>query len=623
MPIYCILHRQMKKIFFLLLFLLPLCSFGQGSTQYQAILKALQTEKDSIAKVDLYNQAAQAYWKSDLKNGPDSFRFFAQSAETIARKLNYKKGLAVSLYNLGRYYFSVANNYAVSTPYFLESLQLYEKLDDKIGMANCHLQLGLTSYKLEYYEDAVLNFQKSIQFKENHTATYLLSLSYSEIDSFEKAKQNFYTTIAAFQKEGNMIRVTECYMYLGRLYGKMNQVDSGFYYLNLSVKKINAEKKHGSDIQLVRPYAFLAELYLKKNELDKAIFYAEYSYNISRIHLNQTNIIDAANTLSNAYALKKNYQKAFYYTSIINQIRDSTLDGSLKQKVADMQSKFDFKKKMSDQQLLRAQEQQIASQKMQQEKTVRNSILGGAILLLILTFLLYNRYKIRHKAFLDLSDKNQVIIEEKSRSDKLLRNILPEEVAEELKSKGKAEAKFFESVTVMFTDFKDFTNITEQLSPTELVAEIDTCFKAFDEIISRHNIEKIKTIGDAYMCVGGLPVPNNSHALDVIKAAIEIQKFTIQHAQNKIKEGKQPFTVRIGIHTGSVVAGIVGTQKFAYDIWGDCVNIASRMESSGEAGKINISGTTYEIVKDHCIVSYRGKVMAKNKGEVDMYFVDF
>lgn len=612
----------MKKIFFLLLLLLPLCSFGQGSTQYQAILKALQTEKDSIAKVDLYNQAAQAYWKSDLKNGPDSFRFFAQSAETIARKLKYKNGLAISLYNLGKYYFSAANNYAASTPYFLESLQLYEKLDDKIGKANCHLQLGLTSYNLEYYEDAVLNFQKSLQFKENNTATYLLSLSYSELDSFEKAKQNFYATIAAFQKEGNMIRLTECYMYLGRLYGKMNQIDSGFYYLNLSVKNIKEQNKQGTEFPLIRPYAFLAELYLKKNEVDKAIFYAEYSYTISRNNINQTNIIDAANTLSAAYALRKNYEKAFYYTNVINQIRDSTLDGSLKQKVADMQSKFDFKKKMSDQQLLRAQEQQIASQKMQQEKTVRNSILGGAILLLILTFLLYNRYKIRHKAFLDLSDKNQVIIEEKSRSDKLLRNILPDEVAEELKSKGKAEAKFFESVTVMFTDFKDFTNITEQLSPTELVAEIDTCFKAFDEIISRHNIEKIKTIGDAYMCVGGLPVANNSHALDVIKAAIEIQEFTIQHAQKKINEGNQPFTVRIGIHTGSVVAGIVGTQKFAYDIWGDCVNIASRMESSGEAGKINISGTTYEIVKDHCLVSYRGKVMAKNKGEVDMYFVE-
>lgn len=411
-------------------------------------------------------------------------------------------------------------------------------------------------------------------------------------------------------------------MYLGRLYGKMNQIDSGFYYLNLSVKNIKEQNKQGTEFPLIRPYAFLAELYLKKNEVDQAIFYAEYSYNISRNQLDQTDNLDAATTLSAAYALKKNYQKAFYYNSIINQIRDSTLDGSLKQKVADMQSKFDFKKKMSDQQLLRSQEQQIASQKMQQEKTVRNSILGGAILLLILTFLLYNRYKIRHKAFLDLSDKNQVIIEEKSRSDKLLRNILPDEVAEELKSKGKAEAKFFESVTVMFTDFKDFTAISEQLSPTELVAEIDTCFKAFDEIISRHNIEKIKTIGDAYMCVGGLPVPNNSHALDVIKAAIEIQEFTIQHAQKKIKEGKQPFTVRIGIHTGSVVAGIVGTQKFAYDIWGDCVNIASRMESSGEAGKINISGTTYEIVKDHCLVSYRGKVMAKNKGEVDMYFVE-
>ncbi len=204
----------------------------------------------------------------------------------------------------------------------------------------------------------------------------------------------------------------------------------------------------------------------------------------------------------------------------------------------------------------------------------------------------------------------------------MLLNILPSEVAEELKQKGSAEAKQFDDVSVMFTDFKDFTRISEKLSPSELVAEIHVCFKAFDIIISNHNIEKIKTIGDSYMCAGGLPVANKTNATDVVSAAMEIQKFMEEHFQLRTNAGKEPFEIRIGVHTGPIIAGIVGVKKFAYDIWGDTVNIASRMESSSEAGKVNISGSTYELVKNKFNCTYRGKIQAKNKGEIDMYFVE-
>jgi adenylate cyclase len=209
-----------------------------------------------------------------------------------------------------------------------------------------------------------------------------------------------------------------------------------------------------------------------------------------------------------------------------------------------------------------------------------------------------------------------------ARSESLLLNILPKEIAEELKAKGSADAKQFDEVTVMFTDFKNFTRISEKLSPAELVAEIDTFFKAFDNITSNHNIEKIKTIGDSYMCAGGLPVANKTNANDVVSAALEIQKFVQNYAEQRIKNGKEPFEIRIGIHSGPVVAGIVGFKKFAYDIWGDTVNIASRMESSGEAGKVNISGTTYELVKDKFTCTHRDKIIVKNKGETVMYFVE-
>ncbi|HRG58252.1 MAG TPA: adenylate/guanylate cyclase domain-containing protein [Bacteroidia bacterium] len=219
-------------------------------------------------------------------------------------------------------------------------------------------------------------------------------------------------------------------------------------------------------------------------------------------------------------------------------------------------------------------------------------------------------------------ERTAELLEEKKKSDDLLLNILPAEIAEELKEKGSAIARDYDKVTVMFTDFKDFTKISEQLTPAALVKEIDSCFSAFDQIIQKHGIEKIKTIGDAYMCVGGLPIPNSNHALNTVKAAIDIRDFMKKHNQEKAAKGEHQFRIRIGIHTGSVVAGIVGIKKFAYDIWGDTVNIASRIESSGEADKINISESTFELVKNNFKCTYRGKIEAKNKGQIDMYFVE-
>lgn len=205
---------------------------------------------------------------------------------------------------------------------------------------------------------------------------------------------------------------------------------------------------------------------------------------------------------------------------------------------------------------------------------------------------------------------------EKKKSDDLLRNILPEEVAEELKNKGSADARLFDEVTVLFTDFVNFSKLSENLSPKALVAEIDKCFKAFDEISGKYGLEKIKTIGDAYLAVAGIPQYDPDHAVKAIQAAVAMRDYITEYrTQNGI------FEIRIGLHSGPVVAGIVGVKKFAYDIWGDTVNTAARMEQHGEAGKINISGVTRELAGDHFIFKYRGKVPAKNKGEIDMYFV--
>jgi class 3 adenylate cyclase len=230
--------------------------------------------------------------------------------------------------------------------------------------------------------------------------------------------------------------------------------------------------------------------------------------------------------------------------------------------------------------------------------------------------------KERNSLEVKVRERTKDLEEAKKKSDELLLNILPEETAEELKLNGRANTRKYEMVTVLFTDFKGFTMVAEEMTPEALVQELDNCFIHFDDVIGRHTLEKIKTIGDSYMCAGGIPKPNKTNPIDVILAAFKINKFMETTRQMKVKLNEPFWEIRIGIHTGPIVAGVVGKKKFAYDIWGDTVNTASRMESSGTPGKINISGATYEIVKDFFEFTYRGKVQAKNKGAIDMYYVE-
>ncbi|MBX2927615.1 MAG: hypothetical protein KF852_07240 [Saprospiraceae bacterium] len=280
------------------------------------------------------------------------------------------------------------------------------------------------------------------------------------------------------------------------------------------------------------------------------------------------------------------------------------------------------KKERAEAELAVQQEKTLREQeKAENEKTKLQLLLGAAVGGLVLFFMIV-LYVSSRRSRANLQRKNKLIEMERERSDELLFNILPKTIGEELKEFGKARARKFEQATVLFTDFKNFTQISEKLSPEELVEEIDRCFKGFDFIISQYpDIEKIKTIGDAYMCAAGLnsglETPDN-----LIRAALEMQEFLQEQKEERLRIGKPYFEARIGMHTGPVVAGVVGVNKFAYDIWGDTVNIAARMESQCEEGRINISETTYNLVRYTFECSYRGKVEAKNKGAIDMYYVE-
>jgi len=297
-------------------------------------------------------------------------------------------------------------------------------------------------------------------------------------------------------------------------------------------------------------------------------------------------------------------------------LKDSLLGIERVKVLADMQEKYESEKKEKEILGLKADNLEKDLRDEQRIRS-RNIYISIGVVALLLAIGLWSRLQFVHKS-------KAAIQKEKDISEGLLLNILPEEVAAELKQKGEAEARLIDEVTVLFTDFKGFTAMSEKLTPKELVRDIHECFSAFDHIMVRNGMEKIKTIGDAYMAAGGLPVPNNTHAGDAVRAALELRDFIEQGKKDKIAKGLLYFEVRIGIHTGPVVAGIVGVKKFAYDIWGDTVNTASRMESSGEPGRVNISQYTYQLIKDDPSFSFepRGKVQAKGKGEVEMWFVE-
>ena len=271
--------------------------------------------------------------------------------------------------------------------------------------------------------------------------------------------------------------------------------------------------------------------------------------------------------------------------------------------------------------IARAQDAQEQEIKLQRANNLRNILILALGFTMVIGGLIVKRFLDHKKQKKALEEKNKMIEEARERSDELLLNILPPPIAAELKEHGIAKARRYEGASVLFTDFKSFTKISEQLTPEQLVAELDAYFRAFDFIIKQYKLEKIKTIGDAYMCASGLSDRITSPT-NIVKAALEIQEYLSDMKAEKIAKGEPFFEARIGVHTGPVVAGVVGVDKFVYDIWGDTVNIASRMQENCEPGHINVSEATYLEIQYSFKCKYRGKIHAKNKGEIDMYYVN-
>ncbi len=268
----------------------------------------------------------------------------------------------------------------------------------------------------------------------------------------------------------------------------------------------------------------------------------------------------------------------------------------------------------------KAKDDQIKAEEDKKRANERAQFLMGIILFITIAITIcgYMMYLVWHKNSLLIKQKKE-IEGKNNRIEELLLNILPKEVADELSIKGVTETRYYDFTTVLFADIKGFSALAQRVTPQVLISELDATFGKFDDIIKKYHIERIKTIGDCYMCAGGVPNRNRSNPIDVVLAALEIQKWMIDE---KARRNNDFWQVRLGLHTGDLVAGVVGKTKFAFDIWGNTVNLASRMESVGEIGKVNISDTTYQQIKDFFECTSRGKIHVKNIGEVDTYFID-
>ncbi|MBI3501956.1 MAG: tetratricopeptide repeat protein [Bacteroidetes bacterium] len=639
-----------------------------GHSKIDSLQTILKTAKEDTNKVTILNELCRQLWQ---KGQYDTAYIHAENAKRLSEKINFKTGLADAYNNMGTICKS-KGDYKEAIKYHLLALQIRKEIGNKKGIAASYNSIGLVYSHEGNYPDALKNYFLSLKIKEEilQNAEHIknagdiyagkrgIGTTYNNIGGiyaregeYSQALNYFSQSLQVRQEIADKQGIADCYHNLGSVYQNLKNDSEALENYSRALKMfMEIEDKDG----IAMCYDNMGIIYKNQGKTADALTNYLHSLNINqdigskqgmaaasinigvvltieKKYIESQNYLDkglklaneigekefikeAYSGLSDLSAAKGDFKSAYDYHQKYSQIKDSILNEESSKQIAEMQTKYETEKKEQQITLLN-KDKELQDAQLNRQKIVIWSVAGGFLIVLVLSLFIYK---------------------ERRKSEKLLLNILPAETAKELKAKGKASPKYYESVTVMFTDFKGFTTIAEKLSAEELVSELDFLFKKFDEIISRYNIEKIKTIGDAYMCASGLPLPNENHAEEIVKAALEIQNFmkslelgvrSSETNTNHPTPNSSLHSLRIGIHSGPVTAGVVGDKKFAYDIWGDTVNTASRMESSGEPGKINISGATYQILQgfenlEGLEFKFRGKIPAKNKGEIEMYFVE-
>ena len=614
----------------------------------QSHLDSLQAEirnsRDDSNKVKLMLELSSEYFST----APPMAIKVAKDAEELGRKINYMKGAAYALKNSGiAYYYQ--GKYVDALQQWNHSLAVFDSISDKVGIANILSNIGAIYYDEGEYNKALDYYLRSLKVSEETGDTLRIVTALTNIGAVytdrqgthDKALDYLLRALTLSEKIEENDAIAVCSINIGEIFLERKDYDKALIYLNKALKATEATDgriftmislakvyketgEHAKALNILNEALEMARevnsraniahalvekgnVFLGLDDSDNAVRYYKQAASIA-LQLNAPKDLEKIyGGLHQAYLLRLKFDSAYKYQQFLLNVKDTLYNIEMDKLLSNQLFNFQMEKKQNEINLLK-KDQELRNLDLQKQKTIRNLVIAGFISVIIFLIVVVMQKK--------------KITRERDRSDKLLLNILPYEVAEELKEYGKSDARDFNQVTVLFTDFVAFTELAEKLPAKDLVNEINYYFKAFDNIVAKHRIEKIKTIGDAYMAAGGLPVPNPNSVKNVVLAAIEMQEVVMAKRNNS--DGNTLFTMRIGIHTGPVVAGIVGVKKFQYDIWGDTVNTASRMENSCEASRINISGSTYNYLKDDSEFEFehRGLLEVKGKGKMDMYFVE-
>ncbi len=602
---YCISNLKIKKVSVLLGLFLVSCT--QLFCQNQKLV-------DSLEQVYISGQYKEQEQLSILKqligysNDSDKILYFGEELIKECQKLDSLQYLFSAWLQMGNAHTRKGDLSEGLESYFLAAkMASEEKFNYNLGLvsisiADVYSIMGNHENAVHYYANAIAIHKGNDSIRHWASALENLGDEYLTVSKPDSALLMFEQSGPAFKRLGYTAGIAMNIGNKGIAYAMQGKNEMAIDNINHAIVMFEKlENYYPISIFLT----YMSDLYLNKNDWNTARDYAQRSLELSEKYGLKDEISEANLQLSKLYELSGDQGRALKYYKNYKAYKDSVNNIAAVQQMANIRTDFEVSQKQMEVDLLN-----------QQKRNQKIMVIATIIALVLICIVAIGLY--RRNRFIEKTKK--LIEDERNRSDKLLLNILPEETALELKDKGKVTPKKFDSVTVMFTDFEAFTKFSQNLTPELLVKSVDYHFSKFDEIIEKYGLEKIKTIGDSYMCAGGLPFPSGGHAEKMLLAAFEINEF-IENIKNAEVREITHFDVRIGIHTGPVVAGVVGTKKFAYDIWGDTVNIASRLESNSQPGKINVSESTYKLIKNSFDCEYRGEIEAKNKGMMKMYYV--
>ncbi len=636
----------MKKLASLTTFIL-LFSFSQLWAQ-ATVIDSLKNELTQVTpdsvKVNLLIELSIQLRRS----APNAALEYATEAFELAQEVGFEKGEAQALKYIGMaYYFQ--GKYIETIDYWEQARVVFDNIGDLVGVSNMENNIGAVYFNQGDDNRAINHYLESLEVAQEINEPLRIATAYINIGNvFMNKSITYKEALDYFQKALPIcIELNDLEAYgtttvnMGEIFFKQNQVDSALYYFNLSYEALvqidgntpyvlmNIGRTHLLDgdmdqarENLERALLLATERGAKLEMAQSLIGLAKVDMNLKKYriaidHLSEgeriTQAIGARNErmevlglLSASFANLNEYATALTYQIEYVELRDTIYNAENEKRIAALIQGNEI-----DQQKSQIQVQDLTIQK---QRFAKNAFLVGLLTFLLVSFIIFRNYRQKVKI-------NRILDLQKAEIERLILNILPKSVADELQKTGKATPRYYDHVSVLFTDFKGFSRIAGNLSPQELVEELNQYFVAFDNIVEKYGLEKIKTIGDAYMCACGLPTEDPKNAIKAVQAGLEMQEYINQKNSEKKEKGLSMWDLRIGIHTGPIVAGVVGRKKYAYDIWGDTVNIASRMESNGEEGLVNISASTFNDVKEIYKCTYRGKIEAKNIGTVDMYFI--